>query len=192
MKKIFAKITMSILTIAMSVSMMASPLSASAEENSVKVYFKNTPNWENVYCYTWADIGGTGKGWPGDEMTPIGDGWYEFEYTGSKVLNCIFNDNGQPKATQTANHSPADLSIDKNAYWFTASSNVEDSGDGMSSGYTVTVSETAPDDFPTLSPESETQVPKTGNTSISNTVLIVSACCLFILAICMKKRIYAK
>ena len=186
MKKIITKITGILMALVMTAG-MALPLCASAEESTVKVYFKNSANWEKIYCYTWQGEGGTGKGWPGTEMTELGDGWYTFDYISTKPLNCIFNDNGQPKPVQTSNHTPKDLAIDKGAYWFVASSDVQESGDGMSSGYTVTISDTAPADFPAVAPET-TSSPETGNTSAVPSTIALSACGLCLFVIGMKKK----
>lgn len=122
--KRFKKLVAGIMAMAMMMTsafaMAATP--ASAASKGVTIYFQNTQKWSSVYAYTWAGSGNI-KGtpaWPGKQMTKVAgaDNWYEMQYTAGATFNVIFTDNAQPKPHQTANHTPKDLSADKEAYWF--------------------------------------------------------------------------
>lgn len=173
---------------------MSVPFQAFAENDSVTIYFKNTGNWEEVYGYTWYGAGSTGQGWPGTQMTDAGDGWFKMVYEGTKPLNVIFNNNGKPSNAQTGNHTPADLSLDKNTYWFVPSSETADSGDGMSSGLVVTIYDTAQDGFPaaqaeqasTDSAEQTTTPPTTGVENNAYIILVLSL--ITISGVCILKK----
>ncbi|MEE1218464.1 MAG: starch-binding protein [Ruminococcus sp.] len=53
------------------------------------VYFKNTNNWSNVYCYMWNNDGDKNNSWPGVAMTNLGNGVWS--YKASKFYgSCIF------------------------------------------------------------------------------------------------------
>lgn len=145
MKKFIAKIVSGVVALAaVAMTFAATPmLNASAADNSVKVYYKNTTKWANVYLYTYQGSGSTGKAWPGTQMKDLGNGWFEATYTGTKALNCVFNDNGKPTTKQTANHDPADLDITKSAWYFVPGTSEEDNAAGMGGGVTLTVFDSA-------------------------------------------------
>lgn len=185
--------------------MQAKPVSAAT--NGVTVYFHNTVNWKQVYCYTWQGTSATGKAWPGTEMTNLGNGWYSFTYTGTKALNVVFNDNGKPKTNQTADYTPKDLPLTQSAYWFVPGTSSQDNANGMGGGVTVTVYKTAEAGWPTPTVASTTttkstttttkttvtdNTPKTGD---NNTVYAVGAIGLVsLIAMCAvfgKKKIHA-
>ncbi len=202
MKKFISKITICLLAMLMAIGMSV-PFSASAAGNSVKIYFKNTENWSKVYCYTWQGSGASGAAWPGKEMKSLGNGWFEFTYTGSKNINCVFNDNGTPKTKQTADHTPKDLAPTKAAYWFVPSSSTTQSKTGIGGGNVLTVLEAAPSDFPaaasattatkpaattTTKAPATTKNAKTGNTSAVPALLVISACGAGILGVSLKKK----
>lgn len=59
--------------------------------SGITVYFKNTKNWSTVKCYMF-NSNTDNNGWPGADMTPVGDNTWM--YTSSKAyVSCIF-DNG--------------------------------------------------------------------------------------------------
>ena len=64
------------------------------------IYFSNTGNWSNVYCYVWEpkELGA----WPGTKLeTKTKDGlYYVVELTDATIANVIFNNNS---GTQTKN-----------------------------------------------------------------------------------------
>lgn len=76
------------------------------------VYCQNDASWSNVYCYMWNGSGETkNAGWPGEKMTDIGEGVWEYNYNAS-YANIIFNDGG---GTQTSDLSfPGDGKIYNN------------------------------------------------------------------------------
>lgn len=171
MKKVFKKVLASIMAVALAaVSLTAIPThQVKAAEKGVKIYFQNEKNWKNVYVYFWTG-NGTIKGnpaWPGTKMTKVSGtkDWYEYTYKGDKAFNAVFNDNassGTAKPQQTANHKPANLSINKGAYWFTVTSGKTNNSDGISGGVNVKVYDKAQPGFPT--PQAVTTNKKTENT----------------------------
>ncbi|MDR0914445.1 MAG: starch-binding protein, partial [Oscillospiraceae bacterium] len=54
------------------------------------VYVKNAANWGKVFAYMWNNNDDKNAVWPGQEMTPIGDGVYSYKITGNWA-NIIFN-----------------------------------------------------------------------------------------------------
>lgn len=70
--------------------------------DTITVYFKNTNNWSNVYCYAWYNDGtdkNTTKAWPGNTMNLIDstNKVYSIELPGNST-KCVFNpgnDNGK-------------------------------------------------------------------------------------------------
>lgn len=152
---------------------------AHAAEKGVTVYFQNSKSWENVYCYMWYGSGSVGKAWPGAQITKV-EGttdWYQAIYTGDKPLNVIFNDNGKPKVTQTANHTPANLAITQDAYWFTLAATTSQNAGGEGGGTNLVVNTTAKSGWPTPAAATDTSkeaaktdnskdaTPKTGDNS---------------------------
>lgn len=65
------------------------------------VYVNNTANWPSVNCYMWTDGAGNNSAWPGQTMTDVGDGIYQYEVTGD--FNMIIFNNGA--GVQTGNMS---------------------------------------------------------------------------------------
>lgn len=208
MKKLLAKIMSGVVTLAVvGLSIAAAPmLKASAAEKSVTIYFKNTQNWSTVYCYTWQGSGSTGKAWPGSEMKDLGNGWFEATYTGTKPLNVIFNDNNKPTPNQTANHDPADLPLDKDAYWFVPGSESKQDDSGLGGGVTVTVYTDPQEGWPTpqaasddsgkqadtSASETKDTTPDTGDSSylpIAAAAAVVSLAGISVLALKRKERV---
>lgn len=74
------------------------PMSLSA----VTIYFQNTANWSKVYIYTWNGGCNTGN-WPGNEMTAIGDGYFQYETGCDNVTAIIFNNGSGGSGNQTEN-----------------------------------------------------------------------------------------
>lgn len=62
----------------------------------IYVYCTNPGNWNTVYIYLY--VGSNNNGWPGAEMTKIGDLW-EYEIPEAFQYNCrvMFNDGGSNK-----------------------------------------------------------------------------------------------
>lgn len=57
------------------------------------VYLKNSAKWSTPKCYMWNSGSDYNAGWPGVNMTLVGDDVWE--YTPSKTFSyCIFSDNG--------------------------------------------------------------------------------------------------
>ena len=80
----------------------------------VKVSFKNTGGWSNVYAYAWKGAGNSAEDkelgeWPGTEMTDDGDGWYSINVS-VDAEKIIFTNNA---GDQTDN-----LTIDKNEGYY--------------------------------------------------------------------------
>lgn len=153
MKKFIQKALACLMALAVVLTVAALPLqTANAATKGVKIYFQNNQGWSKVNAYIWQGSGpvsGT-SAWPGATMTKVSgtDNWYELTYTGTSKFNVIFND-GAAKPKQTANHTPADLAADKDAYWFTPSNETSSNDNGLTpAGAAVTVSTTAPAGFP--------------------------------------------
>lgn len=151
MKKLFGKLLSLTATVALMLSMCTLPASAAGAET--KIYFQNSQNWKEVSAYFWAGSGGIEglSAWPGEKMEKLEGDWYVYTYKSDKAFNVIFNDNGStnpPATAQSANHTPADLSADKEAYWFTLATGTSDNSDGISSGTNVTIYETPQDGWP--------------------------------------------
>lgn len=152
MKKFIQKALACMMALAVVLTVSALPLqTANAATTGVKIYFQNNQGWDKVNAYIWQGSGpvsGT-SAWPGAVMTKVSgtDNWYELTYTGTSKFNVIFN-NGAATPKQTANHTPADLATDKDAYWFTPSNESASSNAYGASGVAVTVSTTAPAGFP--------------------------------------------
>lgn len=168
MKKLWRKGLASLLTLAI-VAVSGAALAATpahAAGAGVTVYFQKPQNWKQAYCYTYYGSGSTGKAWPGVQMTQVSGNWYSFQYTGSKPLNVVFNDNGSPKAQQTANQKTKDLPIDKSAYWVTTSSTTSQNAGGMGGGVDITITDTAPAGAPspTAASTGTTKTATTGDT----------------------------
>ncbi len=180
MKKLWRKGLASLLTLAIvavsGATLAATP--ASAAGAGVTVYFQKPQNWKQAYCYTYYGSGSTGKAWPGVQMAQVSGNWYSFQYTGSKPLNVVFNDNGSPKAQQTANQKTKDLPITKSAYWVTTSSSTSQNAGGIGGGVDITITDTAPAGAPsptaaasadtaktTTASDAKDATPKTGDSS---------------------------
>lgn len=77
---------------------------SSQDDDNFTVYFKNTDNWSTVKCYMWNSDTDHNAVWPGEDMTPIGDGIYK--YTSSKQFaKCIFNNGASQNIIQTSDLS---------------------------------------------------------------------------------------
>ena len=178
MKQTFKRLLSSILALALIiVPLTAYPLTTVAAEGSeVTVYYQNSLEWKQVYCYVWYGSGSVGKAWPGEAMTDLGNGWFKMVYKGDKPLNVVFNDNGKPKPQQTANHTPADLDITKSTYWFTNGDGKEDNPDGISGGGKITVHTAPKEGWPTA--EAKVDIPDTG----AGNMLTISVILLAVLA----------
>ena len=167
MKKLWRKGLASLLTLAVvavsGVALSAAP--AHAASKGVTVYFQKPQNWKQAYCYTYYGSGSTGKAWPGVQMAQVSGNWYSFNYTGSKPLNVVFNDNGSPKAQQTANQKTKDLPIDKSAYWVTTSSSTSKNSGGIGGGVDITITDTAPAGAPSPTAAASTDTAKTATAS---------------------------
>ena len=199
MKKYFQKVIACIMALAMmAVSVGELPaLQAKAATKEVTIFFQNTQNWKDVYCYVWYGSGAVGTAWPGQKMTDAGNGWVKTTYTGDKPLNVIFNDNGKPKTTQTADHTPKDLPLTQDAYWFTPTSSTAENAGGIGGGTAITVNTTAKDGWPTVSAATvesknsgtgsiaKDKTPKTGDTTnmaaLAGTIGFISLSALFVL-----------
>lgn len=83
------------------------PTSTSTPTGDKMVYCKNTAGWNTVSCYMWKDGGGNNKGWPGANMTNIGDNVWQYEVPGDFNM-IIFSNSGQ---SQTS-----DMSFPGNGY----------------------------------------------------------------------------
>ena len=68
-----------------------------AEEKEVKVYVKNTPNWETVNVYSFnPELFGA---WAGQAMTKDADGWYSIAVkTDAEQISFVIN-NGSGEQT---------------------------------------------------------------------------------------------
>ena len=67
----------------------------SAEPTDKYVYFVNSSEWENVYCYAYTGTSSNNGAWPGVAMTPVtidGVAMYEW-HTTATFANVIFNNN---------------------------------------------------------------------------------------------------
>lgn len=185
MNKFFTKLLSGVVTMAVLAASVAA-LPAKAASGNVIVYFKNTSNWKQVYCYTFNGSSGTGPSFPGTQMTSVGNGWYKYVYTGSKALNVIFDDNVQPTPTQTSNNDPKDLDLSKDAYWFVPTGEVaSNAGANMGSGSKVSISTTAPAGFTdnTLSSSTASSKKSTSTSpSTGDNNMVPAACAAMIIA----------
>lgn len=75
------------------------------------VYFKKPDNWNTASIHHWGAAPAVldNSTWPGVAMTPVGDGWYRYDFVGIASTNLLFNDNGAAKTD--------DLSRDKNGWY---------------------------------------------------------------------------
>jgi len=164
----FAMVMVSIVPVALV------PASAASSGKEVTIYFQNNKNWKNVYAYLWVGSGNV-KGtsaWPGTQMTKVSgtDNWYEMKFTPSSAFNVIFNDNGQPKPQQTANHTPKDLTSDKSAYWFVPTDTSETNNNNYTAtGLAIKVYTEAQSGFPTPKAAATDAKPGNAKTSSSTT-----------------------
>jgi hypothetical protein len=183
MKKYFKKVIACVMALAiMAVSVGTLPaLQAKAATKGVTIFFQNTDNWKDVYCYTWYGSGAVGTAWPGQKMTDAGNGWMKATYTGDKPLNVIFNNNGKPKIVQTADQTPKDLPLTQEAYWFTLASTTSQNAGGEGGGTNVIVNTAAKSGWPTVAAAvtsssastvttTKDATPKTGD---NNTVAVI-------------------
>lgn len=168
MNKFITKFLSGVITMAVLASSIVA-LPAQAASGNVTVFFKNTLNWSQVYCYTFQGSGGTGPAYPGTAMTSVGGGWFKYTYTGSKPLNVIFDDNGKPTITQTVNNNPADLAVSASAYWFVPTGASADNAGGMGSGSPVTVYTSAQAGFPTVTAATTSATSSAAATSSKST-----------------------
>lgn len=163
MKKLWRKGLASLLALAVvavsGVALSAAP--AHAVSTGITVYFQKPQSWKQAYCYTYYGSGSTGKAWPGIQMTQVSGNWYSFSYTGSKPLNVVFNDNGSPKAQQTANQKTKDLPLTKSAYWVTTSSSSSQNAGGIGGGVDINITDTAPAGAPSPAAATSTDSAKT-------------------------------
>ena len=61
------------------------------------VTFQNTAGWDKVYVWAWNDTENfTGGAWPGQELTPNGDGTFTWSTLGNPTM-IIFNNGGSDK-----------------------------------------------------------------------------------------------
>lgn len=180
---------------------LSAPASAASAGKEVTIYFQNSQNWKNVYAYLWEGSGNL-KGtpaWPGQQMTKVSgtENWYEMKFTPATAFNVIFDDNGQPKPQQTANHTPKDLTSDKTAYWFVPTDSTQTNGNGLTpAGTAVQVYTEAQAGFPTpaavtsvtdkttagttaaaagADASKKDAVPKTGDTGVSEPAVAAAA-----------------
>lgn len=81
-------------------AILAMPVGAvENSEKTINVYYYNEDNWNSPYIYYYSD-NSTPINWPGEEMSSIGDGWYEYTINNFEKVRVIFSDNG-------ANQNPA-------------------------------------------------------------------------------------
>lgn len=66
------------------------------------VYCQNDAGWPQVYTYMWKNGAGNNQGWPGAKMTDIGDGVWEYKYSGDFNM-IIFNPGGDDGKTGDLN-----------------------------------------------------------------------------------------
>lgn len=94
MKKILARVAS--VTLAIVMVLLAIPaMQAKADEETIKIHFKNTENWFSVSAYSWEGTVPLLGDWPGTDITSTKDGDYFTvemkEYQGGSKLNIIFN-----------------------------------------------------------------------------------------------------
>lgn len=189
MKKAWRKGLASVIAFAVmavsTVALAVAPVHAASK--GVTLYFQNSQNWKSVYCYVWYGSGSVGTAWPGQQMTKVSgtSNWYECTYTGSKPINAVFNDNGKPKPNQTANHTPGNLPLTQDAYWFTLTSSTSQNASGEGGGSNVVVHTKPESGFPTAAAATPTQgtatpvaatkdtTPKTGDSSMAPIVAVI-------------------
>ena len=70
--------------------------------NAGTIYCQNDANWSSVYVYMWNSENDKNAGWPGEAMTDLGDGVYEYNYSKS-FANVIFSENGQNQTSDINN-----------------------------------------------------------------------------------------
>jgi len=121
--------------------------------SGLTVHFKNNSmtNWSTFNCYYWGSNGSpTANSWPGQTMTPEGNGWYYFVIPGATSSNVIF-DNGSAQTVDLSRTGegwwvPAGTSGGKiNGTWY--NSNPDVGGDSTA----PTVSLSAPANGATVS-----------------------------------------
>ena len=86
--------------------------SGGSSSGAYSIYCQNDAGWSNVYCYMWNSESDKNAEWPGVQMTNLGDGVWEYNYS-KKYANVIFNIGSN--ATQTGDlTTPSETSIYNN------------------------------------------------------------------------------
>lgn len=69
------------------------------------VYCQNAnSSWSSLYCYMWKDGSGNNHEWPGEKMTSVGEGVWEYNYSGD-FNKIIFNNGSGGNENQTSDLS---------------------------------------------------------------------------------------
>ncbi|MCB9201997.1 MAG: starch-binding protein [Flavobacteriales bacterium] len=82
-------------------SYVATHVYKTEENNGIRIGFKNTNGWENVYIYAWQEgVPNILGGWPGTPMTALGNDWFEYVFeAGQNPVNIVINDNQNVEKT---------------------------------------------------------------------------------------------
>ncbi len=107
---------------------------APSEGAATKLYYFNENSWEKVYCWAWTmgdNVNLAQNAWPGDEMTDLGDGWFEYEVQTDTNIGILFNDGA---GAQTADC--ADIEAAK-THWITNGSEELLNESGMGGGTNI-------------------------------------------------------
>ena len=114
----------------------------SKSSSTITLYVRNTANWGTVYAYAWKDGTQYTGGWPGTQMTDMGEGVWSISVS-AEAVNVIFNDGS---GTQTADLTiPTDGSnlYDNSTDTWSVYSGGSGGGDEGESPATYTVTVTA-------------------------------------------------
>lgn len=79
------------------------------------VYCQNDAGWSSVYCYMWTGEN-ENAAWPGEPMTNLGDGIWEYEYS-KRYENLIFNGNRSPQTGNLVLPSSENLYNNSTGKW---------------------------------------------------------------------------
>ena len=184
MKKFLRK-ALAVMMVALLVSAVNAPASASAAASSVIIHVQDGQTWGSMNVYNWGDAGETAGVWPGTAMTAEADGWYTYTLDTEVALNLVFSAAGGAPQSSNVN----DVAADAGEIWVVVggSGDANDMGAATNTatlylepqdGWPVAAAavDTAATDTTATDTAAATDVPKTGeSTSLAVTFIALAA-----------------
>ncbi len=87
----------------------ASPVAGAEFQRAegLAIRFLKPAAWSSAYIHYWGSLPhGPCSAWPGEPMTPVGDGWYRFDLPGQTAVGLVFNDADGAQTADLAAESP--------------------------------------------------------------------------------------